>query len=260
MLRELHTAAMGMIPQMTRLEVISNNIANVSTPGFRREVVFEHALTEAKRNLYNTQSEPEPEDTTVGTYYDFSKGGISRSGNPLDFAINGDGFFTVMDAEGNELLTRTGRFMLNPQGFVTTPDGKMLLGDGGPIQIPMMAGTLAAVNPDVARASQISVAENGEVFFNEIPINAIRLTQVENPQTLRRNADQTFIPTSETVLNETFEGDKMVKQFHLEGSNVNIVSEMVQMIEAQRQFEFGQKVIQTNDSTLDFSIELGRFS
>ena len=60
-------------------------------------------------------------------------------------------------------------------------------------------------------------------------------------------------------MNEVMEGDKMIKQFHLEGSNVNIVSEMVQMIEAQRQFEFGQKVIQTNDSTLDQSMELGRF-
>ena len=157
------------------------------------------------------------------------------------------------------MLSRTGRFMLNPQGYITTPDGKMLIGDGGPIQIPMMSGTLSAVNPDITRASQITIAENGEVFFNEIPINSVKLVHVDNPQTLRRTADQSFIPTSQTTMNEVMEGDKMIKQFHLEGSNVNIVSEMVQMIEAQRQFEFGQKVIQTNDSTLDQSMELGRF-
>jgi len=92
MIKELYTAAMGMIPQQTRLEVIANNMANANTTGFKRDSVFERNLIDAKANLWNTPGDAEDDDPPIGKYTDFSSGSMQQTYNPLDIALNGDGF------------------------------------------------------------------------------------------------------------------------------------------------------------------------
>ncbi len=101
--------------------------------------------------------------------------------------------------------------------------------------------------------------ENGDVFVNNQTVGRIQLTDVENPQTLQRETGSHFSVTEETITTPIAQTDVSIKQGYVENSNVNIIKEMVEMIELQRMFEMGQKVIQTNDGTLDRSIDVGRF-
>jgi flagellar basal-body rod protein FlgG len=105
---------------------------------------------------------------------------------------------------------------------------------------------------------EFRVRENGDVFVNENLVGRMTLLQVENPQTLQRESNSLFRASAETMMDGVPEGAISVRQGYVEGSNVNIINEMVQMIQLQRNFEMGQKVISTNDSTMDRSIDLAR--
>ena len=257
MLKELYTAALGMVPQQTRLEVLSNNIANANTVGFKRESAFERSLISAQGNLNNTKGDVEQDDTPTDTFTDYAQGATERTGNQFDFAIDGKkGYFTVEDRDGNQYLTRAGHFTLGSDGKIQTPDGLTLLGENGAIIVQQQMGGNAI---DDTKALTLSVKENGDVFVNNQTVGRIQLTDVENPQTLQRETGSHFSTTDETITTPIAQTDVSIKQGYVENSNVNIIKEMVEMIELQRMFEMGQKVITTNDGTLDRSIDVGRF-
>ncbi len=114
MLKELYTAALGMVPQQTRLEVLSNNIANANTVGFKRESAFERSLISAQENLNNTKGDVEHDDTPTDTFTDYSQGATERTGNQFDFAIDGKkGYFMVEDRDGNQQAAARGRHSLS---------------------------------------------------------------------------------------------------------------------------------------------------
>lgn len=259
MLKELYTAALGMLPQQTRLEVTANNIANANTVGYKRSGIFEQSLIEARENLLNVRGDAETEDLPISQYVDFSAGALQKTGNPLDLALDGNcTFFIVVDSDGIEYLTRAGHFSLDPQGFVIMPEGKKLLTSSGPlrIEIPLQGDTIN--NDHLSR--QIQISPNGEVQLNGLFIGQLRIVEVTNPQTLQRTRQTCFVPTDATVLEEVPPERIRIQQGFIETSNVNIVSEMVTMIQLQRMFELGQKVIQTNDGTLERAIDIGRFT
>lgn len=259
MLKELYTAALGMIPQQTRLEVTANNIANANTIGYKRSGIFEQSLIEARENLLNVRGDAETEDLPISQYIDFRTGALQKTGNPLDLALDGSStFFTVADTDGNEYLTRAGHFTLDPQGFVIMPDGKKLLTTSGPLRIEIPQQGDIINNDHLTR--QIQISPNGEVQLNGLFIGQLRIVEVTNPQTLQRSGHTCFVPTDITVLEEVPPDRVRLQQGFIETSNVNIVNEMVTMIQLQRMFELGQKVIQTNDSTLERSIDIGRFN
>lgn len=259
MLKELYTASMGMMPQQTRLEVIANNMANANTPGFKRESIFERNLIEATEHFYNVPGDVEQDDPPYGSYIDFSKGAFEKTDNPLDIAIeNSKGFFVMRDAEGNEFLSRSGHFMLSPDGTIEATDGKLLMGADGPLSVQFEYHN-NPLNLNDSKAVELRISENGEVFANNQNIGMLRIVNVDNPQSLHRVSNANFVASELTVQSEIMQENVAVRQGWLENANVDIVSEMVTMIELQRMFEAGSKVIQTNDGTLDQSMRVGRF-
>ncbi len=259
MLKEIYTAAMGMIPQQTRMEVVANNLANASAVGFKRESVFERNLTDARANLYNVPGDAEQEDTATGSYVDFSQGAFFQTDNPLDIAIeNKNGFFALRDEQGNMHYTKSGRFQVTKDGSIVSPNGMYLLGENGPLNY-LGEYLLDPTNVNDERAIDIRIVENGEVFANENRIGAIQLVQVNNPDSLRKVDETRFSLTRESEVEFVRQADTVLRQGWLEDSNVDVINEMVTMIELQRMFELGSKVIKTNDGTLDDSLRIGRF-
>lgn len=258
MLKEIFTAALGMQNQQTRLEVTANNIANANTSGFKRASVFERNLIESKSNFFNTPGDIEQNDPPIGSYYDFRPGGFRETGNKLDLALEGNGFFVTQDAEGKEFLTRSGSFMLSKDGEITAMDGKKLIGEGGPINVTSEIVSDPALTGD-GRAVEIRISSLGEIFANDLEIGKLKIVKVQDEQWLQRTSGSDFIVTygGETEFSQPDE--IIVRQGWLESSNVNVVDEMVEMIELQRMFEAGDKVVKTNDGTLERSINLGRF-
>jgi flagellar basal-body rod protein FlgF len=259
MLKELYTAALGMMPQQTRLEVIANNLANAGTNGFKRDSVFERNLIDARANFYNVPGDVEQDDPPTGSYIDFKAGASRQTNNPLDLAIaDKNNFFMMQDEEQNIFLSKDGHFTIGTDGTIQAMDGKLLMGAAGPINLYREFD----IDPQSIRDSKaldINIAESGEVFINEVSVGTIQIAEVENLESLQKVSASDFIVTKDTFLNYINPDQVSVKQGWIEESNVNIVSEMVTMIELNRAFEAGSKVIQTNNETLDKSIALGRF-
>lgn len=259
MLKEIYTAAMGMIPQQTRLEVAANNLANSQTAGYKRQGVFERNLIDARNIFYNTVGDAEQQDAPVGAYIDYSNGSFESTGNVLDLAIENDkSFFVTEDNDGKRFLTRSGHFLLSSDGSIVTTDGKKLLGSAGAITVKDQL-LLDPDNIEDTKNIEIKITETGEVFANDTPIDQLLVARVENPETLEHISNATFIARQNTSVEFVPQDEIQVRQGWLENSNVNIIKEMVSMIELQRMFEAGTKVIQTNDSTLDTSIKMGRY-
>ena len=263
MLKEFYTAALGMVNQQTRLEVAANNMANASTPGFRREEIFVRNLIDARANFYNVKGDAEQNDPPIGSFHDFEEGAIQQTQNPLDIALNNkNDFFVLQDEEGKQYLSKAGRYKLDGNGYIRAMDGKFLMADTGKINV---SGQRFVENPNDNQTTAIDVKfnDNGEIIVNDIIQGNLLIARPEDPQTLQRIAGADFIPTNLTVLNfidaRNLSNDILVKQGYLENSNVNIVSEMVEMIELQKNFEAGQKVITTNNDTLDRAIGIGRY-
>ncbi len=258
MLWTLYTAALGMLPQQIKLEILANNIANVETAGYKRIGTFQHAVIEAQQNLRNVPGQAEPEDSFIGRYYDFTLGNALHTGNPLDLYLHTDGFFQVGDDAGNSFLTRAGRFTIGPEGYLRTPDGKYLLGIGGPIRLPIERQSLGEQNPR-SFLSRIRVTPKGEVYLDNEFVDTLRIIRVQNPQTLQRTGSLLFQATANTELIPLPPENVEIQQGFLERSNVSLVDEMVQLINLHRNFELGQRVIRLNDATLGRSIEIARF-
>lgn len=248
-----------MVPQQMKLEVTANNIANANTTGFKREGVFERSLLEARQNLLNVQGSVEEEDLPMGQYYDFAQGAFQKTDSPFDVAIDGKGFFMVQDDNGDQYVTRSGHFTLSSDGYLVTPEGKYVLGSEGQLLIRDQAELNAGATDD-PRPVELRIRESGEVFVNEREVGRLLLVDVENPQNLEKVTATQFKVREDDNYTTLDEANIRVKQGHLENSNVNIITEMVNMIQLQRSFELGQKVITTNDSSIERSLDVGRFT
>ncbi|MGB9771529.1 MAG: flagellar hook-basal body protein [Candidatus Kapaibacteriota bacterium] len=259
MIKELYTAALGMIPQQMKLEIGANNLSNANTIGFKKERLFERAVIEAKLNILNNLGYTEALDIPNSTYTDFSAGNFENTNNPLDIAIeNPNAFFEVEDNEGNRYLTRAGNFTLNRDGSICAKDGKFLVADVGRLNI---LREFAINNSSIENtiASNVRITERGEVYLNQALIGRIQLVEVENPESLEKVSGVYFKPTVNTRQRYLNYEETILRQGWVETSNVNPVEEMVSLIELQRMFELGAKVIQTQDQTIDQSLRVGRF-
>ncbi len=257
MIKDIQFAKQGLISQMTKLEVISNNIANASTIGFRKQKVFEEEIakqTELLQTPTNTVNQ-----VKIDTFTSFESSRFEQTGNPLDLSIEiPNGFFQLEDELGNFYLTKAGNFSLSKDGYIVAKDGKFLLGENGRIKL---------INEIVLDSSQIvgninpkiKITERGDVFVNEAFAGRISILKVENPETLERIEGTYFRLSGQTryVPNDPFEA--ILRQGWLEISNVDIIKEMINLIEVQRLFELNTKVVQSSDSTLEQSLRLGKF-
>jgi len=260
MLKEIYTAAMGMLPQQTKLEVTANNIANANTAGFKRESIFEKNLIDASDNTVANSTRSSVEGPQIGSYTNFLKGSFQQTNNILDVAIDNDNsFFTVQDKENKKFFTRAGHFSINQEGDIVDGSGKYLVGYDGKLNMYKEFSSDPATTNDNLGLN-LRITKNGEIYSNQRFIGSMEVTEVKNPQTLKRSPNSDFTPGDDTET-ETIPTDKVsIKQGWVENSNVDIIKEMVSMIELQRQFEMGSKVIQANEQTLDHTMKIGKFT
>lgn len=259
MLRALYTAATGSQTQQFNIDVIANNVANVNTTGYKKaRAEFQDLLSQTYQaaGAINDQGTTDPVGIQVGlgvqvsaTQRVFLPGSISQTGNPLDLAIQGDGFFTVLTDSGENAYTRDGNFKKDANGTLVTSDGY-------PVQ------------PNVtipADATDISIGLNGAVFVRQAgsatltQVGQLQLARFSNPaglESIGRNLFQETPASGTAVQGTAGQGEfskTTITQGFLEGSNVQIVEELINLITAQRAFEANSNVIKAADEILQTS-------
>ncbi|MCC6961940.1 MAG: flagellar basal-body rod protein FlgG [candidate division Zixibacteria bacterium] len=251
MIRSLRTAASGMSAQQMNVDNIANNLANVNTTGFKKsKIEFQDIMYQSLRKPGVTSITGATVPTAldigygtrpVATTRQFSVGELQQSGNPLDLAIDGDGFYQIQQADGTIAYTRDGSFKLSADGRVTTSDGLFLTPD---ITIPEDAVSIA-----VGFDGRVSVVQTGSSDPQEI--GQIELARFINPAGLEARGHNLFVETPASGAPITGaageDGLGRINQGYLEMSNVDVVTEMVNMIVAQRAYEINSKAIQTAD-------------
>jgi len=257
MIKGLYTAASSMLASKKNMEITSNNLANADTDAFKKQGVVQKSFSEMLiSKIENGKNTGEIGKLGTGvslsnSYTDFSAGDYQYTGNKLDLAIKGEGFF-VIETSAGEKYTRNGNFTINREGKIVTQDGDYLLDeDGRHIQ------TL----PD----RELRIDGYGELHFEDLKGSKIQIVDFTDHNVLARGGNNNY------RIKEDINGDinnfredaddYQVVEGYLEKSNVNVVEEMVNMIEVTRNYESNQKVIQTMDNTLDKAVnEVGRIA
>jgi len=255
-MKALWVAKTGLDAQQTRLANVSNNLANVNTNGFKRSrAVFEDLVYQNVRQAggQQTQENEIPAGVYLGTGVRvvaaekiFTQGSLIETGNAFDVAIQGRGFFEVLLPDGSQAFTRDGSFRLNS-------DGELVTAGGLPVQ--------PAINvPD--NAQSVTIGSDGTVSVQlpgqpaAVQVGTLQTTDFTNPGGLEPRGENLFIETgaSGPALQGTpgVDGLGTLIQGMVEGSNVNTVEELVNMIETQRAFELNSRAIRTSDEMLQF--------
>lgn len=262
MMRGLWSAATGMTAQQTNIDVIANNLANVSTVGFKKgRVDFQDLVYQTVREpgAPDTQSTQVPTGVQVGlgaryaaVQRVFTPGELRQTGNSLDVAIEGNGFFQVLLPDGRTAYTRDGAFKLDGQGHLVTSDGYLIQPE---ITIPA-----DAIHITIGSDGTVSVTTAGQSEPQQI--GQLTLAKFLNPAGTSNLGRNLVIPTPASgdpvVAAPGTEGLGTLGQGMLELSNVNIVEEMVSMIVAQRAYEVNSKAIQVADEMLAMANNLHR--
>ncbi|MEM7219894.1 MAG: flagellar basal-body rod protein FlgG [Pseudomonadota bacterium] len=252
----LWAAKTGLDAQQTRMSVIANNLANVSTTGFKRgRPVFEDLIYQNIQQV-GGQTSQETEYPTglhlgtgvriVATERSFSQGGLTNTGNGLDIAVNGRGFFEILLPDGTTGYTRDGSFQIDSDGTIVTANG-FTLQPGLSVPPNMLSLTIAN---DGTMTAQVAGSPT------PTPIGSIQLADFINPGGLQPRGDNLYVETGAsgppTTGTPGLNGLGLLEQGFLEGSNVNVVEELVTMIETQRAYEMNSKAISTTDQMLQY--------
>ena len=250
----LHVARTGLDAQSSRMRVIANNLANVNTTGFKRDrATFETLAYQtmtapgapaSAENRYATGLSLGSGVQMTGTARVNSQGALATTDNPLDLAIEGDGFFQVTMPDGTIGYTRSGNFNLSAEGQIVTSDGMPIQ---PAIQVPEGAQTIT-VGADGTVSAQLA----GETEPTQL--GQIELARFVNPAGLAAKGGNLFTETAASgaaqVGPAAIDGRGSLRQGLLEGSNVNVVQELVDMIETQRAYEVNSKMISATDEML----------
>ena len=257
----MYSAATGMEAQQLNLNTIANNLANVNTAGFKRsKIEFQDLLYQKPTrasgadsgggNLVPTGVEVGNGTRVASTAKVFTQGQLTSTGEKLDIAIQGEGFFEVQKPDGTVGYTRDGSFKLNAQGQVVTIDG-----------LPVLSG----FQPIPSNAGSVTISENGQVTVQTPAGNQsfrISLTRFANPAGLQSVGGNLYSETPASGAPEigspAEQGFGSTMQGYKESSNVNIVEEMVNLIVAQRAYEINSKAIQTSDEMLQNVAQMKR--
>jgi len=252
----LWVAKTGLDAQQTRMSVVSNNLANTNTTGFKQDrASFEDLLYQQVRQPGGSSSAQTQLPTglqlgtgvrVVATSKNFQQGGQQQTGRALDVMVNGRGFFEVMLPDGSSAYTRDGSFQMSPQGELVTNSGYPVQPG---IQIPEGAQSLT-----IGADGTVSVKMAGDAA--SVEIGSLPLTDFITPAGLQAKGENLYLETTASgpAQNGTpgLNGLGGIVQGALEGSNVNVVEELVTMIETQRAYEMNAKAISTTDSMLGY--------
>lgn len=253
MVRGLYTAYTGMVNSQKRMDVVSNNLANATTTGYKKEGLTTQSFDE----MYALKIK----DLTVGhlnenigslslgakigeSYRDWSQGSFVSTDNNYDFALSGKGFFNISftnkAGETSTMYSRDGSFQMNQEGYLVTKDGDFVLGESGPIQLP-------------TNIDKLEVQPTGEIYADGVYVDTFVLTDFEDYNYLEaygENLYRTVDGAAQTDCTAT------VNQGYTEASNINVVSEMVEMISIAREYESGQKIINAVDDMLSKMVSI----
>ena len=252
MVRGLFTAYTGMLNQQYRLDTITNNLANAATTGYKREGATSRAFDDVLGVKIKDSSVSyviqEIGNMNLGVkigenYTDYKQGSFKETGNTYDLALAGNGFFAISftNKNGDEMTkyTRDGSFTTDVDGVLRTKDGDYVLNDGGgQITIP-------------TDAADVVVDEMGNIYADGDLVDTLGITDFENYDYLEKYGENMYTPVEGA---EEIESVAAVRQGYLEMSNINAVSEMVEMIAITRAYEANQKAVQTADSMIEKSV------
>ncbi|MBV8659781.1 MAG: flagellar basal-body rod protein FlgG [Burkholderiales bacterium] len=254
MLRSLWIAKTGMDAMQMNIDVISNNLANVNTNGFKQSrPIFEDLLYQTLRQPGGATSQQTELPTglqlgtgvkPVATERIFTQGNLQNTNNPFDLAINGNGFFQITLPDGTTGYTRDGDFQVNNQGVIVTAEGNPLAGN---ITVP-----IGTTQFSVSRDGIVTALQSGQTTPTQI--GTIQLANFINPAGLQSVGDNLYKETSASgapqVNTPGLNGLGVLNQNFVETSNVNITEELISMIEAQRAYEINSRSITTSDQML----------
>ncbi len=266
MMRALWTAGSGMTAQQLNVDVISNNLSNVNTTAYKKDrAEFKDMLYETLNRASVLDGEGKPVNLQVGhgtsivaTAKSFQTGNLEKTDNPLDFAIDGDGFFTVLGPKGEPSYTRDGNFKLS-----VSEDGNKLTTSNG-YAVLDEAGSEIYIDVDV---SKLIVSDYGELSYADetgviVPLGQkIGIVKFSNRQGLESMGSNLYASNSasgEAIPDAEMGTISNIKQYYIESSNVQVVEEMVKLIVAQRAYEINSKAIQTADDMLGIANNLKR--
>ncbi len=248
MIRGIYNSVSGMITQKKKLDVVTNNLANSTTPGFKEDKLISSSFSEMYiANLDSNQMQDNFRiigTKSFGVHIDevvtsFASGYLEETGLFTDLALQGSGFFEVETPDG-AMYTRSGKLKVSPEGILVTTEGHPVMGEDGYIQTGF---------------GEFSVDEAGNVFSTN-GNNKIKIVDFENMNELRKQRDNLYV----NLGNEPFDAqDSTVKQGFLESSNVDLIKQMIDMIEITRSFEINQRMVKIQDERLGKSVnEIGR--
>lgn len=257
MLKGLYTAYHGMVNEQNRMDVLTNNLANVSTNGFKKEGTTSQTFDEVLAYKIKDTSESPNVAKKLGSlslgvkigenYTDYSQGSLKNTGNTFDMALNGQGFFAVeyknKSDETSVKYTRDGSFTLNQDGYLVTEDGDFVLGTGDEkIQLDPLKDT--------------KIDESGNIYQDDDEVGQILIADFADYNYLEKFGENMYTPIEGATLQAS---SSTVSPGYLETANVQIVSEMVNMISIARAYENNQKLIQTYDQSLEIAVtQLGK--
>jgi flagellar basal-body rod protein FlgG len=254
MMRSLWISKTGLDAQQTNMDVISNNLANVSTNGYKRSrAVFEDLLYQTLRQpgAQSSQQTQLPSGLQIGTGVRpvateriFTQGNLQKTDNPLDIAVNGQGFFQVLLPDGTTAYTRDGSFHVDAQGALVTSSGFHVQ--------PAITIPANSLSVTVARDGIISVTRSGSATPTQA--GQLQLVNFVNPAGLQALGENLYVETASSgTPNANTPGTNglgLINQGYVETSNVNVVEELVSMIQTQRAYEINSKAITTSDQML----------
>jgi flagellar basal-body rod protein FlgF len=228
----MYSAVSGNVAAMLRMDVITNNLANINTAGYKKDrMIFDSMLNDANNPTLTDGSMTEmPVLTGVTIETDFSAGSLKQTGNPLDLSLDGDGFFVVNTPQG-KAFTRQGNFHMDAGGRLVTADGYELQGNGGPLTI---------------KGGNISIDAQGGVFVDGVQAGTIGITDFPKPYQLQKIGSSLFVPSGPETVEQPATNTRIM-QGSIEGSNVQPIQEMVTLIANTRFYEQCVKTIQSYD-------------
>lgn len=246
MIRGIYTTLSGLNVYEIKQSILANNIANIDTPGFKKDAFSIGGEEGADVPLFRFVAGKSPTfvgrlplsvQPQTGFFTDFSQGRLEATGNPLDFAISGEGFFVVATPEG-PAYTRAGNFTRDAEGRLVTLEGYPVQGEAGDIVLPAQGA--------------ITVDEEGNIRSGGEILGRFRIVRFPDPQLLEKRGGNLF-RAPEGVLPEEASG-YTIHQGFLEKANLDVVEAMVRMIEALREYELAQRAVVAQDETLQKAV------
>lgn len=234
MVKGIYTAASGLDARMKNLEIVANNLANLNTTGYKRQVPFSEILSQAG----NVQ---------VQQMTDYREGNMYQTSNPLDLAISGNAFF-VVQTQGGPVLTRNGNFQISNDGYLVDQAGNKVMGRNGSINLNTL---------QLNKKNSITISSSGEIKMGDVVVDKLMVANLNDPQQANRTTGVDF-----SVENSGFriapENEYQIKQGYLEESNVNPIKEMEAMIQINSEYNSSSKMITYLDKSLEEANQIGQ--